>query len=363
MTKRILVYGMTGEAGGMESYLLNYLRNLDRGCVTFDFITDCSTIAYADEIQKLKSNIYYIPNKHHLMKALREFNTFLKSHKEYEVVYFNILSAPKSIFMLPAIINKRVCVVHSHNGDTKHKILHYIARFFLNCFTDIKLACSEKAARFMFCNRAVDLKQVTLINNAIKLSDYSYNTVTRQNVRNALAITDEFVIGTVGRFTYQKNPFFILDIFREVVNNCPNAKLLWVGSGEMKNEIEHRAQSMLLKSNIHFLGVRTDVADVMQAFDIFMLPSRFEGLPVVGIEAQAAGLPCLFSSVITSEVSITDNTEFVSLGMSAEYWAQRVLTYQSFVRMATDAKIKEKNYDIESCAKKLQDIFMDISIK
>ena len=215
MAKHILVYGMTDNPGGIETYLMNQLRQLDREKVMFDFVTDFSTMAYADEATALGAKIYYIPAKSKGVfahwKALSEI---LKAHPEYQKVYFNVLDAGAAITELIPWLFGRTIITHSHNGSTDRLRLHRLCRPFLNLFTKKRFACSALAAAYMFGKR-----KAAVIPNMIAAADYAYDPSVRQEKRAALDVADRFVVCHVGRLSHQKNPLGVLDIFAEVYKN------------------------------------------------------------------------------------------------------------------------------------------------
>ena len=326
--KRVLVYGMTQGIGGIESYIMNVFRHLDQDRLTFDFVTDFPTMAYEEEVIERGSYVYKIPAKgKHPVKQLRAFNRLLREHPEYETVYFNILDAGAAFTMLPPFRYRRTIVAHSHNGSTQKAGLHRKTQGLLRFLTDRQMACSEVAARYMFGDKAVDAGEVTVVNNAIDLTAFRYDPAARTAARKALGLSEtQTVILHIGRMTSQKNPYFLLDIAEALAKADPEAILLYVGWGEMEDAVKaYAGQKGLDGKPVCFLGASREVPALMQAADVFLMPSLFEGLPVAGIEAQAADLACVFSDTITREIQVTDRVFFVSLETSPEEWARIVL--------------------------------------
>jgi glycosyltransferase involved in cell wall biosynthesis len=200
------------------------------------------------------------------------------------------------------------------------------------------------------------------LNNAVNVEEFLFNKEMRQKIRRELNVHDELVIGHIGRFNKQKNHEFLIDIFKLVVEKRPDAVLVMAGEGNLKPQIEKKVADLGLSSNVRFLGVRSDIANLMQGLDLFLFPSLFEGLPVVLVEAQAAGLKCLISDSITKETNITERIEFASLGESPEEWANKILS-STYEHVDTSKQLSEKGYDTKTMAKWLADYYLDYYVK
>lgn len=348
---RILVYGMTDNMGGIEAYIMNVYRHLDKDRLTFDFIVDFPEMAYNDEVSAGGSNIYFIPAKgKNPLKHLAEFYRVLKKHKEYKTVYFNILNAGAAFSMLVPFLLRRKIVTHSHNSSDNNMRLHNAFKGLLNFFTKGKLACSQVAADYMFGENS----GAVIINNAIELDKYIYNENVRMKKRSELGLDNELTVLHVGRMSPEKNPMYIIDIFSEIVKRQSDAVLLYTGRGPMEDEIKKYAEDKnLTEKNIKFLGMRKDVNELMQAADIFLLPSLFEGLPVVGIEAQTADLQCFLSDKITEAVKITDKVKFLSIEQPAGVWADSILSAEVSGRVNRKQDMTDAGYNIEKEVEKL----------
>ena len=342
MQKRILVYGMTDNPGGIETYLMNQMRSLDSEKVKFDFITDFPNMVYAQEVENSGSKIYYIPAKSKgVLAHWRAFARVLRTHREYEKIYFNILDAGAAITMLIPWLYGRTIITHSHNGSTDKKQLHRLCKPFLNLFTKKRLACSRLAAEFMFGNQ-----KAVVIPNAIRSDLFDFNEEIRAKKRKELDIETNFVICHIGRLSLQKNPKGLIDIFDILYRKDPKAVLLSVGDGEMKEELLQYASEKACFDGIHFLGKRQDISDILQAADVFLLPSFYEGLPIVAIEAQAAGLPCVLSSNVSKEAKITDLVYYLSLEQSLDEWADLIFSLKDFDRTSVRNEIIQSGYDV-----------------
>lgn len=357
--KRILVYGMTNNRGGIESYLMNYFRRLVREDIVFDFVTDYKDIAYKDEIEELGGKVYYIPSRREgIIKHMRALRNILGEHCEYKEVYFNILSASEVFTVLSVVGVKGVKrIVHSHNNSVKTIRRHKALRPVLNMISDIKLACSDEAAQFMFGQKSYDRHEVEIILNAIDVEKYCYDEIKRNEIRKQLKVEDAFVVGHVGRMCYQKNSVFLLEIFSHVCKKDKNAVLLYVGDGEDREKVESAISEYNIEKNVILLGMRSDVNELLQAMDVFLLPSRFEGFGMVLLEAQAAGLHSITSEdVVPKSVDVTNSVQFVSLDKCADYWASEVLKQRDRVRNNKLDLIKQSGFDIHNEAKRLKKI-------
>ncbi len=358
--RRILVYGMTSNKGGIESYLMNYFRVLSEYEIIFDFITESSNMAYSEEVKALGGDIFCIPSRREgLLKHMKRIRYILKSHPEYDTVYFNILSASEVFTVLSTIGLKKIRrIVHSHNNAVKTMERHKLLRPLLRCLTTDALACSDEAAEFMFGESWIKRHPVKIIKNAISIDKYLFNEQVRNDVRIELEIPEEaYVIGHVGRMCYQKNTLFIIEVFKYICAMDDKAFLLLVGDGEDRKIVEQAVEESGVKSRIKILGMRNDVERLIQGMDVFFLPSRFEGLPVVAIEAQASGLPCVFSDRFSRKADVTGNAEFISLDSEIDKWSNATLKYKDFKRKDEKKSIQEAGYDISREADSLMHFF------
>lgn len=350
MEKRILVYGMTDNTGGIETYLMNVMQKLNEYGIKFDFVCDFSNIAYSDLISDCGSKVYFIPAKSKgLLKHWYELLKILKSHKEYKTIYFNILDAGVVFTMIIPWLLHRKIVTHSHNGETDKKRLHRYCRAALVFVTDQYLACSQIASEFMFGKNTKIQNKVIIIPNAIDMEKYKYNEQIRIKKREELGISnDTIVIAHVGRLSMQKNPFGMLDIFKETVKKRKKVVLLSIGTGDLETEVKAYASTIGIAKQVKFMGKRTDVDELLQAADIFFLPSFYEGLPIVALEAQAAGLNCVISSNISREVDITGNVSFIDIDTSCTEWAEELLKKAKMNRCDVKDKLDKSEFNIKN---------------
>lgn len=338
------------ENGGVESVIMNYYRHIDRSRIQFDFIVDDdSSLPQREEIENMGGHIYIVPPYQKITSYIKTLIELFKNN-QYKIVHANINTL--SVFPLFAAKKAGVLIrtVHNHStagkGEIKKNILKYMLRPFAKVNATNYVACSNYAAEWMFGKKSVQKGQVQVFKNAIDTDKFRYNPEIRTEMRKELGVEDKFVLGHIGRFCYQKNHDFLIDIFKAVYSINPNAVLILAGEGELQEDIKKKVKSLGLEESVKFLGVRNDVHRLYQAMDVFVLPSRYEGLPVVGVEAQAAGLPCVFSTAMTKETKMLDSTVMLSLSGYASEWAGAVLNYTDFKRIDMSEQIRDKGFDI-----------------
>ena len=303
---------------GVETVIMNYYRHLDHSKVQFDFICDeDSTRIPYDEIKKLGGRVFLVPKYQNLPKYLKTLEKLFKE-SQYCIVHSNL----STLSVFPLSVAKKVGVpiriAHSHSTSNpkewKRNLIKNILRPFSKRYATDYFACSEVAGRYLFGNKAFDRGEVKIIHNAIDIDKFKFDEVARKKLRKEFGIKDStIVIGHVGRFVQQKNHTFLVDVFKEYHKKNPDSKLLLVGSGPLEDKIKKKVEKLGLKDSVLFLGQRDDINKLYSAMDVFCLPSLYEGLPVVGVEAQAAGLPCVFSDKITNDTVITKDTTLSKL--------------------------------------------------
>lgn len=351
--------------GGVEAVVMNYYRHIDRTKIQFDFICDeDSTDIPYEEIESLGGKVILIPPYQKLFKYHSELKRMLKD-VNYKIVHSHINTL--SVFSLWAAkcAGVPVRIAHSHSTTNKKEwkknLIKHILRPFSKMFATDYMCCSELAGRWLFGDKEYDKGNVYLLNNAIDLDKFKYDKKIRKEKRKELEIKDStLVIGHVGRFVEQKNHRFLIDIFNEVHKQKEDSILLLVGQGPLMEEIREKVKILGIEDSVKFLGQREDVSELYQAFDVFLLPSLYEGLPVVGVEAQATGLLCVFSDDMTKETKVLDTTKFMSLDKSAEGWVSIILgDYRRFKRHDTRTEITKNNFSIKIEASKLEDKYLN----
>ena len=352
--------------GGVESVVMNYYRNIDRSKIQFDFICDeDSTNIPCAEIESLGGKVILIPPYQKVIKYHKELKRVLKEGN-YKIVHSHINTL--SVFSLFAAkcAGVPVRIAHSHSTTNKKEknknLMKQLLRPFSKVFATDYMCCSELAGRWLFGDKEYDKGNVYLLNNAIDLDKFKYNESLRKEKRKELNIKDDtLVIGHIGRFVAQKNHIFLFDIFNEVHKKNSNSLLLLVGQGPLKEEIKNKVKELKLDDSVRFLGQRNDVNELYQAFDVFCLPSLYEGLPVVGVEAQASGLLCILSNAMTKETKVLDITKFMSLNNTPEEWADSILDdVKRYKRIDTSKEMAAKNFNIKEEAKKLEKYYLNL---
>lgn len=354
--------------GGVEAVVMNYYRYIDRNKIQFDFICDddSTNIPY-DEIEKLGGKVILIPPYQKVFKYHKNLKRVLKDGN-YKIVHSHINTL--SVFSLFAAKSAKVPVriAHSHSmtnkKEWKKNLLKQVLRPFSKVFATDYMCCSELAGRWLFGDKAYDEGKVYLLNNAIDLDKFKYDEKVRKQKRKELNINDDIlVIGHVGRFVEQKNHRFLIDIFNEIHKQNTNSILLLVGQGPLMNEIKEKVNLLDLTDCVKFLGQRSDVNELYQAMDLFLLPSLYEGLGMVLIEAQCAGLPCIASTEVPKVAKITDSLEFINLSLDSNQWSDKILKLfkSKSVRKSHEKEARTTGYDILIEVTKLGNKYFEIS--
>ena len=346
--------------GGVEAVIMNYYRNIDRTKIQFDFIcdSDSTNIPY-DEIKKLGGKVIICPPYQKVLKY-EKFLIDLFKKNNYKIVHSNINAL--SVFPLRAAKKAGVPIriAHSHSTTNKKEwkknLMKQALRPFSKKYATDYFACSELAGRWLFGDRTFEQEKVTIINNAIDLDKFKYSKKIGKEKRKELGIKDDtLVIGHIGRFVAQKNHKFLIDIFSEIHKKNNDSVLLLAGQGPLMKEIKEKTHDLKLDNCVKFLGQRKDANELYQAFDLFLLPSLYEGLPVVGVEAQASGNLCYFSDDMTKETKVLDSTRFMSLKKTAEEWAEAILKdAKNYKKHDTKDEVSKYGFNIEKEAEKLE---------
>jgi glycosyltransferase involved in cell wall biosynthesis len=274
---------------------------------------------------------------------------FFAQHPEYKIVHSHI----DAMSYLPLLAAKKanipVRIAHSHSTSIDKDLKYILKQFYrlgINRVVTHCFACGKKAGEFLFRGR-----DFQVIPNAVNASDFYFDTQSRAKKRKELGLTDEFTVGHIGRFYYPKNHKFLIDVFHALTRLRPDARLVLVGNGEKESEIRDYVAKYGLTDQVYFLGSRSDVADLYQAMDVFVLPSLFEGIPLVGVEAQLSGLPCLFSDKVPDEVAFGEQVSFVSLQETPAQWANRLIAEPELTRQQRADLAKNSHYDIQIAKK------------
>lgn len=356
---RILHIVQRMEAGGTQAFLMNLYRNIDRTKVQFDFFVEYEEKEfYDDEIKKLGGRIYYTNfrktlNVFELKKSLKKV---LMDHPEYKIIHIHATAIGHFCTDVAKKCKVPVIIAHTHNNgavkDWKYYPKIILRKLYTNGPTDF-FACSEEAGKYTFKD-----KNFTVIHNSIDAKKFLYNSEIRDEVRNTFGLKDSFVIGNVGRLHEQKNQKFLIDLFVKIKEQQEKSKLILIGSGPLESELKRQVELLNLKNDVIFLGNRSDMERIYQAMDVFVLPSLFEGLGIVAIEAQAAGLPVICSNGVSREANVTNNIHRLDLNDDPEKWINKILNTKVEDKEGILDDIKKHGYDIEENAKKIQEFYL-----
>ena len=367
MDKPIRILQITGgmNMGGIENFIMNIYRNIDRTKVQFDFlIHQEEKQIFEDEILSLGGKIYRIPSFGKLghFGYLKTLHKFFKEHLEYKVVHSHYNTVSGIILREAKRCGIKERIAHSHTSYPKYRFIEKIyksySKFLINPNSTKKFACSKRAGEWLYGVNS-DFK---VINNGINPREYKFNQDLREEVRSELNIKDkEILIGHVGRFSEEKNHSFLIKIFNELLKKNKNYILALVGTGDTLDTIKKEVEKLNIDKNVKFLGVRKDVNRLLQAFDLFMLPSIFEGLPVTLIEAQGAGLKCFISNTVTKEIDLECGLiEFINLNKSPKEWADIIDKNREYERKDTVEALRSHGYDMTQNAKELEDLYIKL---
>ncbi len=363
---RVLQIGMTRNVGGLETYLMSQYRKLKK--VSYDFmnITGEYEIVFADEITRRGGKIFAVPSRH--LSPISHYFGWIKffvGHaKDYDAI---VLNSNNLLYVFPLFAARffgiKTRVFHSHNAGmdanlsfVKKCVLNFNKLLLKISATDL-FACSELAGKVTFGD-----KEFKVIRNAIDIEKFKFNENFRSEIRKELGLKDEFVLGHAGRFTYQKNHEFLIEVFAKVKEKEPSSKLLLAGDAvedmSFLENAKKQVEDLGLTDSVYFLGMRNDANKLFSAMDVFLLPSRYEGLGIVGIEAQAAGASSFFSDALPKDLDITPLANFLPID-NAKIWAEEILKVKNKERKDYSELIAKAGYSVEDEAGKVEKFFIE----
>ena len=368
---KILQVGGCSNFGGIETFQMNLLRFIDKSRFQFDFIVTGigNRLLYEEEIRDYGGKVIYLPSRReHYLKRIKILRRFLSFNK-YDAIHINLGIFSDDLFLKEALnANIGLIIVHSHSSGNflnsfVNGILHYYNRNKYINTKIIRLACSQIAGKWMYCNCFKE-NVFEIVKNGIQTDLFLYSKQYRLLKRGELNIDDnEFVIGHIARFSKEKNYNFILKIFNKFCKICCNSKLLLVGDGLLLDEIQRKVVQMGIDSKVIFTGFRKDTNELLSAMDVFVFPSLSEGLGISVIEAQISGLKVLASDKIPDEACFTNNiTRLGITEFDIDSWLSRlVAATQGYNREMNLSKVKESGYDINCIVKRIEEIYMQYS--
>ena len=365
--ERIAVIMGKMHSGGKKNLVMEYYRNIDRSQIQFDFICDSDSNAIPhEEIQRLGGNVYEVTPYQHIFKNMRDIYKICKKNK-YKIIHgYNGTMNIFAMFVgalagIPIRINESISMAHK---DDKKTILKKILKPFSKCFSTHYMANGELCGRWQFGDKTFDSGKVRIFKTVINTDSNKLQLAIRNKTRHKLNIEDNLVIGHIGRLTAQKNTLFIIDIFNEIVKNESKAKLLIVGDGDLREEMLNRIKKYRIENEVLYLGRREDIQQFYNAMDAFLLPSLYEGLPVVGVEAECCGLPVFFSAEIPRESSPCEDIGFfIGLEKNAAEWADIILKKTrklSMERCDRSDDVKRAGFDSRNEGRKLTEYYTDL---
>lgn len=365
MSAKIRILHMIGSLGigGSQAFIMNIYRKIDRDKIQFDFIVDSPEYNhYGAEIENLGGKVYYFPkfNGKNFFDIKRFWTLFLKEHREYQVLHSHVRSYA-SIYLPIARSFGLKTIIHSHstsNGKGMLALGKSILQLPLRFQADYYIACSQEAGEWLFGKKICRSDKFYVTNNAIDVDDFVFFEQNRKRIRLELGLKEEFVLGYLARVTSPKNPLFVIDVMAELIKIIPDAKLLFVGDGELLSEVRKKIAELGIQKNVMITGARTDVSHLLAAMDCYILPSFWEGLGISLIEAQAAGLPCICSDGIQDEAVVTDLVSRYPLSLGAKTWAEKISSYKEIrTRPNVSDKIKMAGFDIVQNTEMLQGFY------
>jgi len=345
--------------GGLETLLMNCFRTIDRNQIQFDFLVHRDFRAdYDDEIEALGGRIYRIPRLNPANPGyFRALYTFFKSHPEYRIVHSHL----DCMSALPLSVAKQcgvpVRIAHSHSASQNKNWKYFLKRFYMKKIPGNAthfFACSSDAASWMFPGQ-----QATIINNGIQVDSFRYQPDVRDHIRSELSLSGCFVVGHTGRFAPEKNHSFLIDVFSHIHSKNPKSILMLIGTGDLEAQMRQKVASLSLQDSVLFLGSQSNVSGYLQAMDAYVMPSKYEGLSIAAVEAQASGLPCFFSDTIPAECKMTENVHYLSLNLPAEQWADAILEIDPKMRTTGHGAVRNAGFDISMTSEYLQSFYLE----
>jgi len=351
------------EKGGVESVVMNYYRHIDKNKIQFDFIVDSdSTCPQEQEILSLGGRVYKVAPYQNIKQNMSDIQKIFELNK-YKIMHSQLTTMSVFSLKVGEKCNIPVRICHGHNtaskGETKKNVLKYMLRPFSKKYATHYFACSEYAGKWLFGNKTGGSK-LTVLNNAIDLEKFSFDNDMREKLRAELGLENKFVLGNIGRFCFQKNHDFLIDVFYRVYKMDNSAVLMLIGEGELVDTVREKVRSLNLEKSVLFLEPKENINDYYQAMDVFVLPSHYEGFGIVALEAQAAGVPTICSDKVPNVTRLSEDIEYISLDTPADKWAEAIMLRKNAGRKNSIDYIRKKGYDIKVEARKLEDIYINM---
>lgn len=351
--------------GGAETMVMNLYRAIDKTKIQFDFILHTDKPQdYLDEVKSMGARVFCFPRfKGKNICAIKKiWHQFFKEHPEYKILHSHVRSYA-SLYLPIAKKYGLKTIVHSHstsNGSTIISAVKKIMQYPLRYQADYLFGCSKNSGEWLFGKRYASSNKFSVLQNSIHVELYAPNKNTIAEYKESLELNDKIIYGHVGRLHPAKNHMFLLEVFKEIHNIQNNSVLLIVGNGELKTEIEQKIEELGLGNSVKLLGTRSDVPELLGIMDCFLFPSKWEGLPVTVVEAQAAQLPCLVSDTVTKEVGVSDLVKYLPIDRGVQIWSDAAINLKIAKHDVTD-KIKDNGFDVKTSAQWLANWYVNIS--
>ena len=360
MNRKILIVITTAFVpyGGLTTVMMNYYHAMDKTGLQIDFAsTNDPPDVLLDELKANGSQYFNLGSrKKQLFKYLKKLKAVLKNG-QYDVIHVNGNSATMAFELMTAkMCGVSMRIAHGHNTKTSHEIINKLMKpLFTKSYT-CAVSVSELAGEWLYGG-----DDYIILNNAIDLQKYGYDSEKRAEMQHRLKIENKVVLGNVGKLNEQKNHVFLLKVLNSLIKKGIDVYLLLIGGGHLEMQLREECKSLGIEDRVIFVGMVDNAADYFQAMDIFVFPSLWEGLPLSALEAQASGLPCIISSNVSKNVRCTDNVFFMDLSDGAEAWAKKAVEVSEHLPSRKDVldEIRHNGYDIQAEAKKLRKIYLN----
>lgn len=362
---RVLHFIGCFEMGGSQAMVMNLLRSLNRDEIIFDFVIDNTERNYHEaEARALGSKIFKMPkfNGKNSGQIKREWNKFFKDHPEYKILHSHVRSYA-SLYIPVAKKNGVKTIIHAHstsNGKGIAALVKMIMQLPLRYQADFMLACSNESGKWLYGKKAQEKENYLFLPNAINVEKYQYSEKTATEYKRKLGLEGKYVIGHVGRFHEAKNHMFLLETFSKVVKARPDAVLLIVGDGDLKKSILDKVSQLEIDDKVILTGNRNDVPQLLQAMDLFVFPSLWEGLPLTVVEAQAASLPCVISDTITTDVDVSELVHRLPIN-DTDTWAEAILN-NAWPKTNVIDKVKAAGFDVQDSISLLMKVYKTLGL-
>lgn len=369
---RILHITEVLEPAGIESFIMNMYQHVDRDQVQFDFwVTRTQKEYYEDQILQMGGQKFSVDHTHigntflRVIREARSLRHFLKAHP-YEVIHLHTCTPLRALYLAAAkSAGAKVRIIHSHSAEVEGKslikrLIYGFMRQLIPLYGTHYFACSKAASRWLYPKRIWKKNRDRVLYNGIDTHRFTFCQEDREQYRQELGLQGKFVLVNTGRFLPQKNQGFLVEMFAQLHAQEPNSHLLLLGKGDLQEQVAQTAKDLGVEHSVTFLGVRSDVPQVLSAADCYMMPSLYEGLPVAGVEAQCNGLPCIFSKNVTDEVALSQNVVFLDLAQPISQWVETALSFRETPRDLQAAEaVCNAGYDVQQCGRQLTEFYLN----